>query len=112
MRCQYCGREAQPGQVFCECGHPVSLSGGSDPGAVSNGFPTPPSDYDKNWFTPDGRSLSSLEKKRGGGQSALKIILAVVIAACLGVGGFFAYKYIFKKDLLDEGNWETVDKSS
>lgn len=110
MRCQYCGREAQPGQVFCECGHPVSLSTGANHNAASYGFPEPPSDYDKNWLTPDGRSLSSLEKKPGMGVAG-KIVIFLIIAAIVGVGGFFGYKFIKGQDLLDEGNWETADKA-
>lgn len=108
MRCQFCGREAQPGQVYCECGHPISLSGGSDPYAVSNGFPTPPSDYDKQWMTPDGRSLSSLQKKPGMGVGA-KIVLIIIVLAILGAGGFLAYKLIKGGDVLDEGSWKTID---
>lgn len=105
MRCQYCGREAQPGQVYCECGHPVSLSQGADPRASSFGFDEPPSDYDRNWYTPDGRSLSSLEKKGMGAGGKIVIMLIVIMA--LAAGAFFAYKFITQsKDLLDEDNWE------
>lgn len=88
MRCQYCGREAQPGQVYCECGHPVSLSQGADPRASSFGFDQPPSDYDRNWYTPDGRSLSSLEKKGMGAGGKIVIMLIVIMA--LAAGAFFA----------------------
>ena len=107
MRCQYCGREAQPGQVYCECGHPISLSGGTDYGA-SGGFPDPPSDYDRNWFTPDGRSLSSLEKKSGMGAGG-KILIMLIVLAIIGVGAFVGYKLIKGKDVLDEDSWEKRD---
>jgi|GEM_PF-1157406 len=113
MRCQYCGREAQPGQVYCECGHPVSLSQGADPRASSFGFDQPPSDYDRNWYTPDGRSLSSLEKKGMGAGGKIVIMLIVIMA--LAAGAFFAYKFITQsKDLLDEDNWkkQSVSKGS
>ncbi|MBQ8121341.1 MAG: hypothetical protein IJ172_11285 [Ruminococcus sp.] len=107
MRCQYCGREAQPGQVYCECGHPISLSGGTDYGA-SGGFPDPPSDYDRNWYTPDGRSLSSLEKKSGMGAGG-KILIMLIVLAIIGVGAFVGYKLIKGKDVLDEDSWEKRD---
>lgn len=107
MRCQYCGREAQPGQVYCECGHPISLSGGTDYGA-SGGFPEPPSDYDRNWYTPDGRSLSSLEKKSGMGAGG-KILIMLIVLAIIGVGAFVGYKLIKGKDVLDEDSWEKRD---
>ncbi len=107
MRCQYCGREAQPGQVYCECGHPISLSGGTDYGA-SGGFPGPPSDYDRNWYTPDGRSLSSLEKKSGMGAGG-KILIMLIVLAIIGVGAFVGYKLIKGKDVLDEDSWEKRD---
>lgn len=107
MRCQYCGREAQPGQVYCECGHPISLSGGTDYSA-SGGFPEPPSDYDRNWYTPDGRSLSSLEKKSGMGAGG-KILIMLIVLAIIGVGAFVGYKLIKGKDVLDEDSWEKRD---
>ena len=107
MRCQYCVREAQPGQVYCECGHPISLSGGTDYGA-SGGFPDPPSDYDRNWYTPDGRSLSSLEKKSGMGAGG-KILIMLIVLAIIGVGAFVGYKLIKGKDVLDEDSWEKRD---
>lgn len=110
MRCQYCGREAQPGQVYCECGHPVSLSQGADPYAASNGFPTPSSDYDRNWYTPDGRSLSSLEKKSGMGAGG-KIAILLLVVALLAAGAFVAYKIITGKDILNEDSWEKKDLS-
>ena len=108
MRCQYCGREAQPGQVYCECGHPVSLSQGADPYAGSSGFNEPPSDYDRAMFTPDGRSLASLEKKGMGAGG--KIVITLIVIMILAVGGFVAYKLIKGGDVLDEDNWETLDK--
>lgn len=110
MRCQYCGREAQPGQVYCECGHPVSLSQGSDPYASSRGFDAPPSDYDRNWYTPDGRSLSSLEKKSGMGVGG-KIVILLLVVALLGVGAFVAFKIITGRDVLNEDSWEKRDLS-
>ena len=110
MRCQYCGREAQPGQVYCECGHPVSLSQGADPYANSSGFNAPPSDYDRNWYTPDGRSLSSLEKKGMGAGGKIVIMLIIIIA--LAAGGFFAYKFITQgSDVLDEDTWKKQNLS-
>ena len=110
MRCQYCGREAQPGQVYCECGHPISLSGGNDYGAAS-GFHEPPSDYDKNWYTPDGRSLSSLEKKPGMG-FGVKVLIMLIIFALICVGVFFAFKLFKSKDVLDEDSWEKRELGS
>lgn len=114
MRCQYCGREAQPGQVYCECGHPISLSGDNfsqpnpqpgfyQPGYQQQGF--------GSGFTPDGRSLASLQKKPGSG-IGVKIVIVLVVIALLCGGGFLAYKLIKGQDVLDEDNWKKIDKSN
>lgn len=108
MRCQYCGREAQPGQVYCECGHPISIAAGTNPYGASYGYDEPPSNYDKNWYTPDGRSLSDLEKKSGMGAGA-KILIMLIVLLALGAGAFFAYKFIKGQEVLDQDNWEKHD---
>lgn len=108
MRCQYCGREAQPGQVYCECGHPISLSNDGY-GAPTQGFNNVP-DYG-NIMTPDGRDLASLQRKSGMGAGG-KILVMLLVIIMIGVGGFFGYKFIKGGDPLDESTWEKVDKDS
>ncbi len=106
MRCQYCGREAQPGQVYCECGHPVSLSGASsDP--YAQGFQQPQGFG--NMYTPDGRNLASLQKQGmgAGGKIAIMLIVILLVAA----GGFLAFKLLTGGDILDESNWKKFEKS-
>ena len=73
MRCQYCGREAQPGQVYCECGHPISLSGDTGFQQQGGGFPQGvfPQGGFQQGFTPDGRDIYSLQKKAGMGLGAM-----------------------------------------
>ena len=104
MRCQYCGREAQPGQVYCECGHPISLSGNTG-FQQGGGFPQDGFSQGgfQQGFTPDGRDLYSLQKKSGMGLGG-KILIMILVLALLGGGGFLAYKLIKGRDPLDEKN--------
>ena len=111
MRCQYCGREAQPGQVYCECGHPISLSGNTG-FQQGGGFPQDGFSQGgfQQGFTPDGRDLYSLQKKSGMGLGG-KILIMILVLALLGGGGFLAYKFIKGRDPLDESSWKKIDKA-
>lgn len=102
MNCPYCGREVKDGEVFCECGRPVNLSGaaaGSSPQpAVSSGGTSSP-------YLPEGVSLESLHKPA---RSSPPIwLVAIVLLACVGVILFFMFK---NGDITKESSWKTVER--
>lgn len=87
MTCQYCGREVEAGQQFCECGHPIlnTAAAGSPSYAA----------------VPMKRSSPSVPK-------FVWILLAVVL---LGAGGYFFSHFMDSRNLVNEDTWHEVSGS-
>ncbi|MCR5718282.1 MAG: hypothetical protein K6F80_04510 [Oscillospiraceae bacterium] len=89
MRCNVCGRELPPGQMFCQCGNTVSNSQG--------GY-----EYDYNGGAGDLNVNSSSGKTMLiaviAGIAVFAVIIAVIVSMLLGAGS----------NITDPTKWETV----
>ena len=102
MKCKYCGRELNPDELICECGH----AAGSSPEDKSLQI------ADKKReavMTPDGRSLESLQKPAKLSKGA-NVVIFLVMAVVFAIGAFIIYKLIINADLRDEDTWKNIDK--
>lgn len=109
MRCPYCGQENPDGAVFCQCGRPLSLSGGfgnsnQTGGQMGGQMGAPMGGQMGGQMNPFPRqTLDQVKHKKAFNPTPIIVILALL----LGAGIFFGVQWYNKKSVTDESTWKS-----
>lgn len=85
MKCEFCGRELEPDELICECGHSAA---------------------EKN----EDKEKTEKAKKPAKSDKRKDALIFLIMAAAVGIIAFIVYKVIIGRDIRSEDSWETVKK--